>query len=324
MVKRFLESRRDVAGISPALNRAGAALCFALAAAVFVLDSLTPLGLTTGGLYAGTIVVALLLCTRRTIAALTAVCTALLPVGLMLSPSVGVPYWIVIANTLISTLLLWTTAALGLRLKRVSEEVESGRVQLAVANRELARLARSDHLTRVANRRYFDEQLAVEFRRASREDSVLSLMLLDIDYFKSYNDLAGHQAGDGCLVEVAQSIARGVRRPSDFVARYGGEEFALLLPGTDLAGAIERAEAIRQAIENLSLPHPDERANKRVTISIGVAALHPQRQRAGVTELVEAADRALYLAKNNGRNTVRAYDWDAAETTPESPSRARA
>ena len=188
---------------------------------------------------------------------------------------------------------------------------EKGRA-LETANARLHQLSMIDGLTQVANRRRFDESLHEEWRRAQRAsgDRItdrhgtahehMALLLIDIDYFKQYNDHYGHLAGDACLQEVAQLISGGIRRSGDLVARYGGEEFAVLLPATPLAGAFGVAERIRQAIWRRALPH-EASPFGRVTICIGVADTQGTGC-AGETDLIRLADAALYAAKKNGRN----------------------
>jgi diguanylate cyclase (GGDEF)-like protein len=179
--------------------------------------------------------------------------------------------------------------------------------QLAVANRELELLSRQDALTRIANRRHFDTYLNEEMKRAARQKSDLSLVLIDIDHFKRYNDRYGHPQGDACLKAVAAALAATCRRPADLVARYGGEEFAIVLPDTPLSGAVELAEASRQAVKSLALAHADSDVAPVVTLSEGVAVLVPD-QHATADHLIECADRCLYQAKQNGRDRVVAHD----------------
>ncbi len=179
--------------------------------------------------------------------------------------------------------------------------------QLEAANAELAHLASSDGLTGLANRRQFETVLARECRRTAREAVPLSLLLLDVDSFKSYNDRYGHQAGDRCLQAVAASLGGIARRPADLAARYGGEELVLLLPGVPEAGASLVAERVRGAIEALSLRHEgNPQAGGVVTVSVGSATIYPSQEdpRTDGPELVAAADRALYEAKRLGRNRV--------------------
>lgn len=174
-------------------------------------------------------------------------------------------------------------------------------IELEKKNKELQRLSSLDGLTGIANRRRFDEYLEQEWLRAARGNKVLSLILTDIDHFKTYNDNYGHQGGDEVLRRVAQAIEGGTHRPGDLVARYGGEEFAIILPDTDPVGAASVAEAIRQTVEDLNIPHGFSSAADHVTISMGVASIIPREGGLPAT-LIEAADEALYEAKHSGRN----------------------
>lgn len=178
--------------------------------------------------------------------------------------------------------------------------------KLDSANQELKRLSASDGLTGIANRRMFDEQIAIEWRRARRQTSSLALLMCDVDFFKLFNDTYGHQAGDDCLRQVAGTIQNHLERPSDIAARYGGEEFGVILPETEIAGAFYVAEKIRHAIHELKLPHAGS-AYGQVTVSVGIAALIPDKENS-FNDLIQAADRALYRAKDAGRNRVCGID----------------
>ncbi|KAF3884996.1 MULTISPECIES: diguanylate cyclase [Nostocales] len=169
-------------------------------------------------------------------------------------------------------------------------------------NHELQRLATLDGLTQVNNRRCFDEVLEREWQRLQRRQAFLALIMCDIDYFKFYNDCYGHVAGDNCLKEVAHAIVRACKRPADLVARYGGEEFAVLLPETDIEGAICIAQQIRQQVAKLAIPHAGSRASTHVTLSMGIASLIPTPESLQ-EKLIVTADRALYKAKAQGRDT---------------------
>lgn len=186
--------------------------------------------------------------------------------------------------------------------------------KLDEANRELRRLSSVDGLTGIANRRCFDETLAREWRRAMRNQQPLSLVLIDVDAFKQYNDGYGHQDGDTCLKTVASTLAQALRRPTDLAARYGGEEFAAILSDTSPEGAAALAEAMRAAVEAQGIPHRHSPAGPVVTISLGVASCVPDRgDESGYLALIKAADRALYAAKADGRNTVRLFSAPLAE-----------
>ena len=175
--------------------------------------------------------------------------------------------------------------------------------ELLRANLELRRLTHSDGLTGLSNRRYLDEFLSAEWKRAERERTEVSLLMIDVDYFKPYNDTYGHVAGDNVLRSVATTIRREIRQPRDLVARFGGEEFAVVLPGTGSAGARLLAEKMRRDVVGLALPHVGSAVSEHLTISVGVATLTPAPGLAE-TALIEEADAALYRAKRDGRNRV--------------------
>jgi diguanylate cyclase (GGDEF)-like protein len=175
--------------------------------------------------------------------------------------------------------------------------------QLQEANDRLQELSYNDPLTGISNRRRFEEMLEAEWRRAYRNEQSLAILMIDVDRFKVYNDVFGHQAGDDCLVTVARVLSQSVLRAGDLVARYGGEEFAAILIGTDLGGASDVAGRLRAAVESLGLGAGTERS-RPVTVSIGAAAARP-RDGISAATLVGTADRALYQAKNAGRNCIK-------------------
>ncbi|MBD9485068.1 PleD family two-component system response regulator [Pseudomonas sp. PDM14] len=179
--------------------------------------------------------------------------------------------------------------------------------QLLETNLTLQRLMNSDGLTKLSNRRHFDEYLEMEWRRAAREQSSVSLLMIDVDYFKSFNDTFGHVAGDDALRQVAETLRTSCSRSSDMAARYGGEEFAMVLPGTSAGGARLLAEKVRRAIEALKIPHDQPRPGSLLSVSIGVATAIPAVGQDSLT-LVEMADQGLYQAKHNGRNQVAMLD----------------
>jgi diguanylate cyclase (GGDEF)-like protein len=177
--------------------------------------------------------------------------------------------------------------------------------KLDEANRELTRLSAVDGLTGIANRRHFDETLLKEWRRCMRDEKPLALLLIDVDFFKPFNDNYGHQVGDECLKSVARTLAETLNRSSDTVARYGGEEFGVILPDTDLAGACSVAESMRRAVEALGITHRFSAAAPKITISVGLSSAIPQRgDDSGFIRLLRQADAALYGAKSAGRNQV--------------------
>lgn len=167
----------------------------------------------------------------------------------------------------------------------------------------LQNLSALDGLTGIPNRRRFDETIEEEWRRAMREKSVISVIMMDIDYFKNYNDNYGHGEGDHCLSQVSAILDRSLKRASDMVARYGGEEFVAVLAGTGFQGAGIMAETMRKNIEDANIEHAHSGCSDRVTISVGVATVRPAMGMAH-TALVKTADEMLYKAKQNGRNRV--------------------
>ena len=172
---------------------------------------------------------------------------------------------------------------------------------------ELKRLSGVDALTDVANRRRFDQVMAKELARAQREGASLALALIDVDYFKRYNDRYGHQQGDRCLQQVARALEEAARRPVDLVARYGGEEFVVVLPGLEREGAEAVGERIRSNVESLAIEHAGSEASAVVTVSVGVTVVAATPE-SSAKAVIEEADRALYEAKGRGRNQVVAYD----------------
>jgi diguanylate cyclase (GGDEF)-like protein len=175
---------------------------------------------------------------------------------------------------------------------------------------QLRRLSNVDGLTGIANRRYFDEFLHKEWRRAVRSNTPISVVMCDVDHFKLYNDHYGHLMGDDCLTRLATAMQANVRRPADLVARYGGEEFVVVLPETDLPGARDRAETIRQAVSDLNMPHEASSVGDHVTLSLGAATAYPRPGHRPL-ELSKLADDLLYKSKESGRNRVHSQrcDW---------------
>jgi diguanylate cyclase (GGDEF)-like protein len=175
--------------------------------------------------------------------------------------------------------------------------------QLAELNTMLARLSLIDSMTGVPNRRSFDRILAKEWGKAIQVSSPITVLMIDVDYFKDYNDYYGHQKGDECLRIISKILKENLQRPNDGIFRYGGEEFVIVLPNTSARDAELVGEALRAAIFSAGLPHERSKTSSCVTVSIGAGTMVPGSQ-SDSSELVELADQALYVAKNSGRNKV--------------------
>jgi len=192
--------------------------------------------------------------------------------------------------------------------KPISPPIIKARVRNHIALKlqtdALKRLSLFDGLTNIPNRRHFDDTLDHEMKRAIRTQQPLSLLMIDVDYFKPFNDHYGHGTGDACLIQIAQALQAGMNRPMDLLARYGGEEFVALLPGTSLEGACNVAESLRQIVASLRIPHAGSSIAEHVTISVGVAC-RAQSDPKSTSFLLRQADQALYQAKQSGRNKIR-------------------
>jgi two-component system chemotaxis family response regulator WspR len=187
------------------------------------------------------------------------------------------------------------------------QALQESQQKLQDINLELLRLTNTDGLTGIANRRYFDEYLHAEWRRARREKTELSMLLIDVDYFKRYNDTYGHVAGDEVLRRIATTIQAACRRPGDLAARFGGEEFAMILPKTSPESLELLGETVRLAVEELAIEHSASSTGNRVTISGGGATLIPGDGDIPA-RLIELADGRLYRAKHHGRNRIAMTD----------------
>ncbi len=200
--------------------------------------------------------------------------------------------------------ILFTTFYINLIIQRnnqIERKVQQRTKELNKANEKLKEISRTDTLTNIANRRFFNETIHTEWYRAIREKTTISLMLIDVDHFKLYNDKYGHIKGDKCLQEVALCLKTSLNRSSDFLARYGGEEFVIILPNTKDAHIV--AETCRKNIENLKLIHESSKISKYVTISVGITSITPNVN-SSLTNFINQADKALYEAKANGRNCI--------------------
>lgn len=277
--------------------------CIALTLVLFVVDVLLPRSVAWGALYSIVILMSLRLNNPRLTLMLTGMCVLLMVPSYFVAPDSYSPTWAAIANRLMAMGLLLLTALLGLSLLEANYRILNTQRKLEEVNRELEHRAASDGLTGVSNRRHFDERLAQELQRAQREGEPVSLLLVDVDHFKRYNDTLGHLAGDECLVQIAQILQANVRRSTDVVSRYGGEEFAVILPNTDPTGAWERAEAIRLAVREAQIPCglPEEGC---VTASVGCRTVWPSLDSALPKTVIDLADQALYRAKRSGRDRV--------------------
>lgn len=231
-------------------------------------------------------------------------------IAFVVRPAPWMSWWAMTIGVVLLGLLVFA----GVRLRLVSHRrreaeltnlVDARTRELREANELLAELSYLDPVTGIGNRRRFEERLDVEWRRAARTRLPLSLVMIDIDWFKAFNDAHGHQQGDQCLKAVAAALADGLPRAGDSVARYGGEEFGVILPATDRQGAVKVAEQLRGRVEGLGIPHGTSTAARVVTISCGVATFVPTED-VVADELIRLADESLYRAKQAGRNRVKA------------------
>ncbi len=189
---------------------------------------------------------------------------------------------------------------------KIVKMADKTQLDLKTVSEKLDRLSHIDALTGLYNRRYFNETYVKEWNSAARSKTELALTIIDIDYFKMYNDTYGHLQGDDCLKAVAKGIKASVKRPRDLAARFGGEEFVVLLPETGLEGAARIAQDILEHVQNMGIEHPSSPWQNKVTVSLGVAAMLPHESLAK-EELINNGDKALYLAKDSGRNCFRLF-----------------
>jgi diguanylate cyclase (GGDEF)-like protein len=199
---------------------------------------------------------------------------------------------------------IWNNESLtnAIRLKLENQELLES---LQMVNKRLAELSIIDELTQIQNRRSFDYTIEKEWLRAKRLKTSISMLMIDIDFFKQYNDEYGHIEGDECLSSIAYCLQKNINRPTDFVGRYGGEEFCIIMPDTDINGATNLAEEIRAAVKELKILSPGSTPSEFVTVSIGVASAVPTTENTHM-DLIYTSDKALYTAKNEGRDAVRA------------------
>ena len=225
-------------------------------------------------------------------------------------------YMLCILGFTLGLFLTWKISVhqLESRERRLTKLVAERTKELKEVNDNLHQLANSDGLTKIGNRRRFEEFFAAEWQRANRAKTEISLILFDIDHFKLFNDTYGHQAGDECLQKVAQALAATIKRPTDLVARFGGEEFVIILGGTDAGGALIIAEQAVKNIKNLNIPHSQSQTSDNLTISGGITTTFATSNFTE-TALIKAADQALYQAKENGRNRIHTFDFHTQTST---------
>jgi len=222
------------------------------------------------------------------------------------SPYISIGICAAVFMVISRQLFLWNHKVIknSIELKLKNEELLKS---LQQTNTRLQQQNIVDDLTNIPNRRHFDEILEKEWLRAKRIGTSLALLMIDIDFFKQYNDTFGHLKGDECLKQIATELSKNLNRPGDFVARYGGEEFCILIPDTDMDGAITFAEMVHSSIVALKIDNPDSKVSKYLTISIGVAAIVPKNDDSYM-DLIYTSDKALYKAKSDGRNIIRSKE----------------
>ncbi len=261
----------------------------------FLFDLALPLGVAGGVPYVATVLIGIWLPIWWHTVGLAILVSILTGLGFLFSEP-GSVLWIVLTNRALALFVIWTTTILLLFNKKAEK-------QLIHLNKELEQFSFQDGLTELANRRMFDLTLDREWGRSQRDQLPLSLIMLDIDFFKQYNDHYGHQQGDECLKQIAQALNGVSKRSMDLIARYGGEEFVVLLPNTNNKQAIQLAEQCCSVVVEKQLPHNLSPISDVVTISVGVCTVISSVDTEPST-LVTSTDRLLYQAKNNGRNQV--------------------
>lgn len=277
---------------------------------ILFLDLALPLGVAGGVPYVVLPLIALRV-SRGMILGSAILGSALVILGYHLSAAGG-DQWVVLINRALALYAIWVAAILSFQRNTYEKKLREEKERAEQMAEEYYGLSTIDSLTGLSNRRAFDEFTEAEWRRAMRHTSPISVILIDIDFFKKFNDTYGHLAGDICLKRVAECSTSYSRRSGDMAARYGGEEFALLLYGADIEEAQEVACWIRETVENMGIPHGESEACPVVTISLGVATANPVVGDRFM-DLLDLADKALYRAKSAGRNRVVACDSNKTE-----------
>lgn len=216
-------------------------------------------------------------------------------------------FYAVIFSNVVGFIVSYTVTAKERYSYLQSRLLELDKIHSAIMSDELTRLSNEDALTGLYNRRYFNEAINHEWERAERSSEPLTVIFVDIDYFKAYNDTYGHQQGDSALIQVAHVLHEHMRRSSDLASRYGGEEFILLLPNTPSIGAHVVAQSISQAVDDLNIEHRASKVARHLTLSIGIATWNNERDM-DVNKLIAQADEAVYEAKAKGRHTICVYE----------------
>ncbi|MBN2246097.1 MAG: diguanylate cyclase [Candidatus Aminicenantes bacterium] len=196
--------------------------------------------------------------------------------------------------------------------RELKEKIAEGKKELQEVKAELERLSVYDELTEIYNHRWFAQFFEYEWKRTVRKGGPISLIMIDIDHFKKFNQTYGREKGDACLVSIAKALQETVKRSSDVVARYGGEEFVIVLSGTDNRGVDVVAENARKSVEALNIPYGSSPTSDHVTVSLGCVTMHP-RQHLDSSLLIKAAEEALFLSKKEGRNRVSHIDSNSQE-----------
>jgi diguanylate cyclase (GGDEF)-like protein len=229
--------------------------------------------------------------------------------GFAMSILLFITFFVLVASFLQNYRVYMQSLRLKIEKDHLIHNLQHSNKELEDAYGKIIELSNTDELTGIANRRSFDINFKKEWGRALRSNLPLSFIMVDIDYFKAYNDTFGHQQGDRCLQMVVSAISDLVKRPGDSIARYGGEEFCVILPDTDLDGAKTLAEGMRHKVEDLKIPAADKTVSDYVTISLGVSSILPDGKIVA-EDLIYAADKALYLAKQHGRNRIEIWEAD--------------